>query len=158
MAEGAISKEDAALTRSEYKKKKSKNTDSFWLMGQPDVELRRESDKYVVEVRGFDYFDTEKGEIVSGGKSDIAMWLLDTDYDGRSLFARQVFFPMSGANDGWSRLAKNLKGYVDEELIEAYRGTVSIPFEAGEYGRVAVKIIDARGIESLKIIELGGAK
>lgn len=139
-------------------KKKSKNTDSFWLMGQPDVELRRESDKYVVEVRGFDYFDTKKGEIVSGGKSDIAMWLLDTDYDGRSLFARQVFFPMSGANDGWSRLAKNLKGYVDEELIEAYRGTVSIPFEAGEYGRVAVKIIDARGIESLKIIELGGAK
>lgn len=139
-------------------KKKSKNTDSFWLMGQPDVELRREGEKYVVEVRGFDYFDTKKGEIVSGGKSDIAMWLLDTDYDGRSLFARQVFFPMSGANDGWSRLAKNLKGYVDEELIEAYRGTVSIPFEAGEYGRVAVKIIDARGIESLKIIELGGAK
>ena len=50
------------------------------------------------------------------------MWLLDTDYDGRSLFPRQVFFPLSGEKDGWSRLAKNLKAEIDEELIEAYRG------------------------------------
>ena len=60
------------------------------------------------------------------------MWLLDTDYDGRSLFPRQVFFPMAGEKDGWARLAKNLKAEIDEELIEAYRGTVSLPFEAGK--------------------------
>ena len=29
---------------------------------------------------------------------------------------------MSGANDGWSRLARNLKTEIDEDLIEAYRG------------------------------------
>ena len=39
--------------------------------------------------------------------------------------------------------------------MEAYRGTVSLPFEAGEHGRAAVKIVDDRGIESLKIVELG---
>ncbi len=61
----------------------------------------------------------------------IAIWLLDTDYDGRSLFPRQVFFPMAGEKEGWARLAKNLKAEIDEELIEAYRGTVSLPFEAG---------------------------
>lgn len=44
------------------------------------------------------------------------------DYDGRSLYPRQVLFPLSGARDGWSRLAKNLQAEVDEELIEAYRG------------------------------------
>ena len=82
------------------------------------------------------------------------MWMLDTDYDGRSLFPRQVFFPMAGEKDGWSRLAKNLKAVIDEELIEAYRGTVSLPFEIGDNRRVAVKIIDDRGIESLKIIEV----
>jgi adenine-specific DNA-methyltransferase len=38
------------------------------------------------------------------------------------------------------------------ERIEAYRGTVSLPFEAGAHERVAVKIVDDRGIESLKII------
>ena len=62
--------------------------------------------------------------IESGGTEKIAMWMLDTDYDGRSLFPRQVFFPMAGEKDGWARLAKNLKAEIDAELIEAYRGTV----------------------------------
>ncbi|WP_058868412.1 hypothetical protein [Chloracidobacterium thermophilum] len=42
----------------------------------------------------------------------------------------------------------------DEDLIEAYRGTVSLPFEPGEHKRIAVKIVDDRGIESLKVVEL----
>jgi adenine-specific DNA-methyltransferase len=82
------------------------------------------------------------------------MWLLDTDYDGRSLYPRQVFFPLSGEKDGWSRLAKNLKAEIDEELIEAYRGTESLPFAPGKQRRVAVKIIDDRGIESLKVMPI----
>jgi adenine-specific DNA-methyltransferase len=41
---------------------------------------------------------------------------------------------------------------IDEELIEAYRGTVSLPFSLGNHRRVAMKIVDDRGIESLKII------
>jgi adenine-specific DNA-methyltransferase len=80
--------------------------------------------------------------------------MLDTDYDGRSLFPRQVFFPMAGEKEGWTKLAKNLKAEIDEELIEAYKGTISLPFESGKYSRVAVKIVDDRGIESLKVIEL----
>jgi len=52
------------------------------------------------------------------------------------------------------RLAKNLKAEIDEELIEAYRGTVSLPFEPGEHRRIAVKIVDDRGIESLKLMEI----
>ena len=89
-----------------------------------------------------------------GDTSRIAMWMLDTDYDGRSLFPRQVFFPMAGPKDGWARLAKNLKAEIDEDLVEAYRGTVSLPFAPGEYRRAAVKIVDDRGIESLKIVEI----
>ena len=42
--------------------------------------------------------------------------------------------------------------HLDEGLIEAYRGTVSVPFEPGTHKRIAVKIVDDRGIESLKII------
>lgn len=61
---------------------------------------------------------------------------------------------MSGEKDGWSRLAKNLKAEIDEELIEVYRGTVSLPFEPGKNRRIAVKIVDDRGIESLKILEI----
>jgi len=52
---------------------------------------------------------------------------------------------VTGQKDGWSRLAKNLKAEIDEELIEAYRGTISLPFEIGENKRIAVKIVDDRG-------------
>jgi adenine-specific DNA-methyltransferase len=61
---------------------------------------------------------------------------------------------MAGENEGWARLARNLKAEIDEDLVEAYRGTESLPFTAGEHKRLAVKIVDDRGIESLKVIEV----
>ena len=144
------------LLTEDLKKKRASN-ESFWMIGQPDVEVRKALDgkgRWQVEVKGFDYYDPRTGQIVSGDASRIAIWMLDTDYDGRSLYPRQVFLPMAGPKDGWARLAKNLKAEIDEELIEAYRGSVSLPFEAGEYRRVAVKIVDDRGIESLRIAAL----
>jgi adenine-specific DNA-methyltransferase len=149
---------NADLLTEDLKKKRASN-ESFWLIGQPDVSVKRITEgeyegKYRVEVLGFDYYNTKTGTIESGGTEKIAVWMLDTDYDERSIFPRQVFFPMAGAKDGWARLAKNLKAEVDSELIEAYRGTVSLPFEVGENRRVAVKIVDDRGIESLKIVEV----
>ena len=146
------------LLTDDLKKKRTSN-ESFWLIGQPDVSLRRiaegtDTGKWKVEVDGFDYYNTRSGNVESGGNDKIAVWSLDTDYDGRSLYPRQVFFPMAGPNDGWSRLARNLKAELDEDLIEAYRGTVSLLFEPGEHHRVAVKIVDDRGIESLKVMDL----
>jgi adenine-specific DNA-methyltransferase len=137
--------------------KKQRNTNqSFWLIGQPDVRIHEiktgdDKGKVKIEVVGFDYYNPKTGAIDSGGSKNIAMWMLDTDYDGRSLFPRQIFFPMAGPKDGWSRLAQNLKAEIDEEKIEAFSGTESLPFTPGK--QIAVKIIDDRGIESLKIIK-----
>jgi adenine-specific DNA-methyltransferase len=146
------------LLTADLKKKRAGN-ESFWLIGQPDVRLKKIKDKksgfkYQVEVQGFDYYNTRTGAIESGGPEKIALWMLDTDYDGRSLFPRQVFFPLAGEKEGWARLAKNLKAEIDKELIEAYRGTISLPFPPGDNRRIAVKIVDDRGIESLKIMEV----
>jgi adenine-specific DNA-methyltransferase len=141
------------LLTEDLKKARSSNQ-SFWLMGQPEVELRQTGDTWQVEVHGFDYFDPREGKLISGGKSKIAMWSLDTDYDGRSLMPHQVFFPMAGAKDGWNRLKKTVRAELDEDLLEQFHGTVSLPFEAGDHKRVAVKIVDDRGIESLKIMDL----
>jgi len=142
------------LLTEDLKKARASNQ-SFWLMGQPDVEVRKRKDgQYEVEVHGFDYFDTVKGELVSGGKSKIAMWLLDTDYDERSLFPRQVFFPMAGKGEGWEKLKKNIRAELDESRLQSFHGTVSLPFEAGEHRKIAVKIVDDRGIESLKVLPL----
>jgi adenine-specific DNA-methyltransferase len=149
---------NADLLTEDLKKKRASNQ-SFWLVGRPDVGLRQvksgeHKSKWQAEVNGFDYYNTRSGTIESGDTSRIAMWLLDTDYDGRSLYPRQVFFPMADEDGGWARLARNLKAEVDPELIEAYRGIVSLPFEPGKYKRIAVKVIDDRGIESLKVVEV----
>jgi adenine-specific DNA-methyltransferase len=145
---------NADMLTEDLKKKRASN-ESFWLIGQPDILLKRikkgeDKGKYQVEIQGVDYYNTKTGSIDSGGTEKIAMWMLDTDYDGRSLLPRQVFFPMAGDKDGWSRLKKNLKADIDPELIEAYRGTISLPFGPGK--QIAVKIVDDRGIESLKIM------
>jgi len=152
------SKMDDDLHIHDLKKKRASN-ESFWLIGQPDVEVERitkgsDKGKVRVSVHGFDYFNTKTGNLESGGAHQIAVWLLDTDYDGRSLFPRQVFFPMAGDKEGWARLARNLKGQIDPDLIEAYRGTVSLLFTPGQHRRVAVKIVDDRGVESLKVVRL----
>lgn len=143
---------NADMLTDDLRKKRSSNQ-SFWLVGQPDVKVHKLDDgKVQVEVMGFDYYNPKTGNVESGGKKNIAMWMLDTDYDNRSLFPSQVFFPMAGAKDGWAKLAKNLKAEIDEEKIEAFKGTLSLAFEPGS--SIAVKIIDDRGIESLRVIKL----
>lgn len=139
-------------------KKKRSSDQSFWLVGQPDVELIRDGrskTRYKVRVNGFDYYDVKKGTVESGSTSRIAMWMLDTDYDGMCIVPKQVFFPMGGKKDGWSKLAKTLRAEINPDLIEKFAGNESLWFTVQPNSRVAVKIIDDRGIESLKVIRVG---
>ena len=139
-------------------KKKRSSDQSFWLVGQPDVELiqdRENKNKYKVRVNGFDYYNVKKGMVESGSVSRVAMWMLDRDYDGMCVEPHQVFFPMGGQKDGWNKLAKTLKAEIDQDLVEQYAGNESLWFEAAPGTNIAVKIIDDRGIESLKIIKIG---
>ena len=149
---------NADLLTDDLNKKRASN-ERFRLIGQPDVAIERivageDAGKLRASVHGFDYYNTRSGNVESGGADRIALWMLDPDYDGRSLFPRQVFFPMAGGADGWARLARNLRAEIDESQIAAYRGTFSLPFEPGEHERAPVKIVDDRGIESLKVIPL----
>ena len=129
--------------------------EGFNIVGGVDIDCKKQNNgKYIVTVNGFDYYNTKTDEIESGDASKISMWELDTDYDGRSLYPQQVFFPMSGKSGGWSKLAKTLRAEIDDNLIIKYEGAESIPFDLGIYKRIAIKIIDDRGIESLKVIDL----
>jgi adenine-specific DNA-methyltransferase len=144
------------LMTDDLKKKRSSNQ-SFWLIGQPDVDLIKiEKGEHKIKVNGFDYYNVKKGTVESGNKNRIAMWMLDTDYDGLCVDPCQVFFPMDGKKDGWTKLAKTLKAEIDQELIEQYSGNESLPFDVKYDKQIAVKIIDDRGIESLKVIKVGG--
>ena len=148
------------LMTDDLKKKRSSNQ-SFWLVGQPDVELVKDGrthDKYKVIVHGFDYYDVKKGTVTSGTDSNIAMWMLDTNYDPMNCVEpSQVFFPMGGKKGGWNKLAKTLKTEIDPELIEKYAGNESLWFTAKPNTMIAVKIIDDRGIESLRVLKVGEA-
>lgn len=139
-------------------KKKRSSDQSFWFVGQPDVELikdGRSKNRYKVKVNGFDYYDVKKGTVESGSSSRIAMWMLDTDYDGMCIEPIQVFFPMDGKKGGWTKLAKTLKAEINQDLIEQYAGSESLWFTAQPNSRIAIKIIDDRGIESLRVIRIG---
>ena len=149
---------NADLLTHDLKKARASN-ESFRLIGQPDVIVERITDgktkfRYSVRVQGFDYYNTRTGNVESGGSDRIALWMLDPDYDGRSLFPHQVFLPMAGSKDGWAKLARNFKSEIDADLIKAYLGTVSLPFDPGPHRRAAIKIVDDRGVESLKIVDL----
>ncbi len=139
-------------------KKAQPGDDVFWLVGQPEVGVSKTGegeDTWQVRVRGFDYYDHQKNEVTSGSIKNIALWLLDSNYDGRSLFPSQIFFPNAKKlKDGWGKLAKTLGAVVDEDLLDWYHGDVSLPFAAGRHRRAAVKVVDRRGVESMVVLPL----
>ena len=125
---------------------------SFTLVGQPDVALVRDTEGMLTaEVLGFDYYDPVRQTMTSRGAANIAMWMVDGNYDGRCVNPEQCLFP--GA-DVWRRLEATLRGTIAPERLRAYQGTKSLPFRPGENRKVAVKIIDDKGFESLRVFAL----
>jgi adenine-specific DNA-methyltransferase len=128
----------------------------FAVFGEPDVSVRAVgADEFEVEVHGMDVYDPATGEVTSDDTGQIAAWLLDQDYDRRSFLVSQAFFPgASGSADPWERLSRALRGWVDPDAFEMLRGAISLPFRAGNERRVAVKVIDFRGNEAIRILDL----
>jgi adenine-specific DNA-methyltransferase len=132
----------------------------FTVFGQPDVALTpapspasgRGEKTYIVELRGVDIYDPLTGETQHAHGSDVAAWFLDTDYDGMTFHICQALFP--GDADAWDKLQRALKASIDAEAFEQMRGTVSFPFQPGEHQRIAVKVIDFRGNEVVRVIKL----
>jgi adenine-specific DNA-methyltransferase len=120
----------------------------------PPSPTRGEEEKYQVELLGFDVFDPISMEVEHRSGNDVPAWFLDTDYNDLSFHVCQAFFPRTGA---WENLRRALKGRYEESVWEHLSGTMSAPFEAGEHGQVAVKVIDDRGNELLVVKRLKGA-
>jgi adenine-specific DNA-methyltransferase len=130
----------------------------FTVFGQPDVQVEGQKDGiYRVELRGVDIYDPLTGEVRSMRGKDVAAWFLDTDYDGKTFHICQAFFP--GDPDAWEKLQRALKAQIAPEVFEQMRSTVSFPFKPGEHQRIAVKVIDFRGNEVVRVVNLqtGGA-
>ena len=115
----------------------------------------------VVEVEGMDVYDPVSNALYPSDRTRIAAWFLDTDYDGRTFCICQAFFPDKAK---WDKLARALGnvGAVEPAAFEALSGFRSLPFARparlgeGETWKVAVKVIDPRGNEGLRVLTEGG--
>ena len=122
------------------------------MSGSPRTKLtKQDNGEYVVEMEGVDIYDPLSNTIVSESANGVAAWFLDSDYDGRTFCISQAFFPDSNA---WDRLKRALKTVVDADAFSAFSGTRSLPFPPGQHARAAVKVIDPRGNEVMKIHDL----
>ncbi|SAL19865.1 site-specific DNA-methyltransferase [Caballeronia telluris] len=138
--------------------KTSRASEIFSVTGLPDVAVRKTGKKnddgaelFEVELNGLDIFNpaTMKQEAIEG--QSVPAWMLDTDYDGMCFYATQVFFPKTAA---WDNLRKSLKAEFVPSVWEHLAGTVSEPFPMGSKRRVAVKVIDERGNELMRVVEV----
>jgi len=115
--------------------------------------------EYRVEVEGMDVYDPVSNTLFPTDKERIAAWFLDTDYDRRTFCICQAFFPDKSK---WAKLAKALGdvNVIEEDAFEALSGLVSLPFprpnrlKKNEKWRVAIKVIDPRGNEGLRVLEI----
>ncbi|TLD43373.1 MAG: putative DNA methylase [Candidatus Jettenia ecosi] len=147
--------------------KNMRSSQIFSVCGLPEVRLYKVNPKdpspqpsptkgegvslYQVELLGLDVLDPVTMDIDKRGGNDVPAWFLDTDYNGLCFHVCQAFFPRTSA---WDNLKRALKSNYDESVWEHLAGTKSIPFEAGEHGQIAVKVIDDRGNELMVVKNL----
>jgi len=132
--------------------KNMRSSQVFSVCGMPEAAVRRFKDgKYEVELLGMDVFDPTTMEVLHRRGDEVPAWFLDTDYNELCFHVSQAFFPKTGA---WENLKKALRGDYEETVWDHLSGTVSAPFEAGERGKIAVKVIDERGNELLIVKKL----
>jgi adenine-specific DNA-methyltransferase len=133
--------------------KKTGSANLFTVFGEPDIELADTDDGLVVDIRGIDVYDPTTGDIRSDDPSTIALWMIDTEYNGESFFVRHCYFSGNG-NDPYLRLKKALKADIDEAAWASLHATRSRPFPKPLIGKVAVKAVNHYGDEVLKIFEV----
>jgi adenine-specific DNA-methyltransferase len=126
----------------------------FTVSGSPRTKIDPQADgQFTVHMEGVDIYDPVTNSVRSTGAEKVAAWFLDSDYDGRCFCVCQAFFPDKSA---WQRLGKALGGTLDPEAFARLSGTVSLPFPTGPHKRIAVKVIDPRGNEVMRVHKIGG--
>jgi adenine-specific DNA-methyltransferase len=132
--------------------RKTASANLFMVFGEPEIIWKRDDEKIVVEVKGVDVYDPIKDEIRSRSTDQIYLWMIDSNYDGKSFFMRHCYF--LGEQEPYEKLKRDLKADIDEEVWETLYKTTSRPFDPPSTGRIAVKVINDYGDEAMKVIEI----
>jgi adenine-specific DNA-methyltransferase len=124
----------------------------FTVFGEPDLTVVEDGDQVRVRLHGVDVYDPNTGEIRSDSTDQIALWMIDTNYNGESFFVRHAYF--TGGQDPYKRLKQALKADIDAEAWASLYATESRPFDRPETGRIAVKVVNDYGDEVMKVFDL----
>ena len=124
----------------------------FTTFGEPDINIAVNDEDVTVELRGVDVYDPNTGMVRSDKTDQVALWMIDTDYDGESFFVRHCYF--TGGQDPYKRLKTALKADINEEAWKSLYSTVSRPFPKPSTGRIAVKVINDYGDEVVKVYKV----
>lgn len=132
---------------------------AFVVVGEPNVRVdpvEGEPGKWTAEIVGYNTYDPHTGNTDVGETGDVDCWMIDTDYDGESFYARDVHFPNVGTtcSERQTRNIEKLLGSrIDQQRWERFVSLKSAPFSS-QTGRIAVKIITTTGDEMAKEIAL----
>ncbi len=121
----------------------------FTVFGEPDIEITENGDELTVHLHGVDVYDPATGEVRSRDTDQIALWMIDSDYDGESFFVRHAYF--TGGQDPYKKLKRALKAEIDEDAWAGLYRTTSRAFPKPSTGRIAVKVINDYGDEVLQV-------
>ncbi|HWC48160.1 MAG TPA: site-specific DNA-methyltransferase [Solirubrobacterales bacterium] len=124
----------------------------FTVFGEPDIEIAFEGDEIRVILHGVDVYDPNTGELRSNDTDQIALWMVDTAYNGESFFVRHCYF--TGGQDPYKRLKSALRAEIDQDTWASLNTTASRPFPRPESGKIAIKVINDYGDEVMKVFEL----
>ncbi len=132
--------------------KKTGTGNLFTVFGEPDIDVDETDKGYVVSIKGIDVYDPTTGEVRSNDTSQIALWMVDTNYSGDSFFVRHCYF--TGGGDPYKRLKVALKADIDADAWASLNSDVSLPFSKPETGKIAVKVINDYGDEVMKVFKI----
>lgn len=138
--------------------KTQRSSQIFAITGSPEVVVTRLPEtsedgtpRWQVRLLGLDTFDPATMQALHMNGGNVPMWMLDTGWNGMAFKADQVFFPRTSA---WDNLRRALRSTHEDSVWEHLRGDTSAPFTADAGTDIAVKVLDDRGNELIKIARL----
>lgn len=131
-----------------------KSDQAFVEIGEPRLDVMVRGDRVRVRVGGFDTFNPRTGNLSEGTKDNIDCWMIDTDYNENSFYARRFHFPGRDGDRQIARFLRAFKRVVDNDEVDAMRSLESTWFAKPSTGRIAVKIVTTTGVEMMAVRDI----
>ena len=131
--------------------KKTGTGNLFTVFGEPDIDDQGGWRAGGAVLQGVDVYDPNTGEVRSNGTDQVALWMIDTDYNERVFFVRHCYF--TGGQDPYNRLKPHKGRHRRGGMGEAVPHRVSAFLSAGDrQGRR--KVINDYGDEVMKVFSV----